>query len=292
MRSMTGYGSGSAPVDGGRLVAEVRSVNARFLDLKISLPREHQAAEAEVREAVQGRVERGRVEVAVRREGGGRRRSRLAVDLDLAREHAAAWRTVQRKLGLAGEVDLALLRASASDIVRVVDAPADPAREVPALRRAVKAARAAHDRERRREGAHLRDDMKGRLDAIAALREDCARHAAGLREVLAERLSTRVAALLGAQSPDPARVLQEVVIALERSDFSEEISRLGSHLDAFRALLREKSSIGKRVEFLLQEMLREVNTIGSKANHLPVTQAVLAAKSELEKLREQAANVE
>lgn len=292
MRSMTGFGSASAAVDGGRVVAEVRSVNARFLDLKISLPREHQAIEAEVREAVQAHVERGRVEVAVRREGGERRRGRLVVDLDLAREHAAAWRTVKSRLGLAGEVDLALLRASAGDIVRMVESPADPARDLPALRRALKAALAAHDRDRRREGAHLRADMRSRVEAIAALRAACAREAAGLREVLAGRLTNRVSALLGGQAPDPARLVQEVVIALERGDFSEEITRLGSHLDAFRGLLREKVSIGKRVEFLLQEMLREVNTIGSKANHLPVTQAVLAAKSELEKLREQAANVE
>ncbi|MFM7141810.1 MAG: YicC/YloC family endoribonuclease [Alphaproteobacteria bacterium] len=289
---MTGFGTASVAVSGGRLVAEVRSVNARFLDLKISLPREHAALEGEVREAVQKANERGRVELSVRREGTARRRSRIEVDLDAARAHADAWRKVQRALGLEGGVDLALLRSSGADIVRVVDAPIEPGDEQPALLRVVAKALAAHARERAREGAHLRDDMRKRLDAIDGLRADCLREAGGLRTVLAERLSSRVAALLGGQSPDPARIVQEVAIAIERSDFTEELTRLGSHLDAFRKLLRDTASVGKRIEFLLQEMLREVNTIGSKAGHLPVTEAVLAAKSELEKVREQAANVE
>jgi len=292
VKSMTGFGSAAATVSGGRLVAEVRSVNARFLDLKISLPREHASVEGEVRESVQAAIERGRVEVSVRREGAAKRRSRVEVDLDLARAHAEAWRKVQQALGLSGGVDLALLRASGSEIVRVVDAPVDPADEQPALRRAVSKALVAHARDRAREGAHLRDDMRKRLDAIDGLRSDCMREAGRLRGHLAERLTNRVAALLGGQAPDPARIVQEVAIALERSDFTEELTRLGSHVDAFRKLLREAAPVGKRIEFLLQEMLREVNTIGSKAGHLPVTQAVLAAKGELEKLREQAANVE
>jgi len=292
VKSMTGFGTAASAAAGARIVAEVRSVNARFLDLKISLPREHVALEGEVREAVQNAIERGRVEVSVRREGSARRRSRVEADLDLARAHAEAWRKVQRALGLRGDVDLALLRASGPDIVRVTEAPSDPADEQPALRRALARAIAAHGRERAREGAHLREDMSRRLDAIDGLRSDCLREAGELRGVLAERLTTRVAALLGGQAPDPARIVQEVAIAIERSDFTEELTRLGSHVAAFRKLLRESVAVGKRIEFLLQEMLREVNTIGSKAAHLPVTEAVLAAKSELEKLREQAANVE
>jgi len=292
LKSMTGFGTATAAVSGGRMVAEVRSVNARFLDLKISLPREHAVVEGQVRESVQAAIERGRVEVSVRREGTARRRSRVEVDLDLARAHAEGWRKVQQALGLSGGVDLALLRASGSDIVRVVEAPVDPGDEQPALSRAVAKALAAHAKDRAREGGHLRDDMRKRLDAIDGLRADCLREAGGLRGHLAERLTTRVATLLGGQAPDPSRIVQEVAIALDRSDFTEELTRLGSHVDAFRKLLRESEPVGKRIEFLLQEMLREVNTIGSKAGHLPVTQAVLAAKGELEKLREQAANVE
>ena len=250
MKSMTGFGAASAPIEGGRMVVEVRSVNARFLDLKISLPREHQAVEGEVREATQGAIERGRVEVSVRREGPVRRRPKVEIDLELARAHAEAWRKVKKALDLDGDVDLGLLRGSSGDIVRIVDAPVDPSDEQPGLRRAL------------------------------------------AKALVAERLAARITSILGGQAPDPVRIVQEVAIAIERSDFTEEITRLASHVDAFRKLLRETAPAGKRIEFLLQEMLREVNTIGSKAGHLPVTQAVLAAKSELEKLREQAANVE
>ena len=292
MKSMTGFGAASAPIEGGRMVVEVRSVNARFLDLTISLPREHQAVEGEVREATQGAIERGRVEVSVRREGPVRRRPKVEIDLELARAHAEAWRKVKKALDLDGDVDLGLLRGSSGDIVRIVDAPVDPSDEQPGLRRALAKALVAHAKDRSREGSHLRDDMKKRLDTLDSLRADCVREAGEMRGILAERLAARITSILGGQAPDPVRIVQEVAIAIERSDFTEEITRLASHVDAFRKLLRETAPAGKRIEFLLQEMLREVNTIGSKAGHLPVTQAVLAAKSELEKLREQAANVE
>ncbi|HZR83090.1 MAG TPA: YicC/YloC family endoribonuclease [Candidatus Binatia bacterium] len=292
MKSMTGFGAGAVAVADGRIVVEVRSVNARFLDLKLALPREYQAAEGEFREMLQAAIERGRVDVSVRREAGKRGRPKLEVDLDLARAHADAWRSVQRALGLGGNVDLLLLRASAGDIVRAVEPGADPARDLPALRRALKRALEAHVRDRAREGAHLKADMERRLRALDGVRRECERHGGDMREILTERLTNRIAGLLGSAAPDPGRILQEVVIALERSDFSEELTRLASHVQAFRRLLRERSAVGKRIEFLLQEMLREVNTVGSKANHLAVTEAVLVAKGELEKLREQAANVE
>jgi uncharacterized protein (TIGR00255 family) len=113
-----------------------------------------------------------------------------------------------------------------------------------------------------------------------------------MKPILATRLQTRVAELMGDRAPDPDRLVQEVAIALDRSDVSEELTRLESHLAALGGLLQAKGDVGKRIEFLLQELLREVNTIGSKANHLPLTQAVLEAKGEIEKLKEQVANVE
>jgi uncharacterized protein (TIGR00255 family) len=292
MRSMTGYGSASAVVSGGRLVAEIRSVNARFLDLKLVVPREYVEAEADLRELVQGAVERGRVDLVVRREGGARRSPKMEVDVELARAYVEAWKRVQRSLGLAGQIDVGFLRGAAGDVVRRVEAAADPASERPALKRAVKGALAAHKRDREREGKTLAADMAARLKALDVVRRECTRQAEAMRGVLARRLTDRVSALLGGSGPDPARIVQEVALAVDRSDFSEELTRLGSHIAALRALLGDRGPVGKRVEFLLQEMLREVNTIGSKANQLEVTQAVLRGKSELEKLREQAANVE
>ncbi|HEY8517863.1 MAG TPA: YicC/YloC family endoribonuclease [Candidatus Binatia bacterium] len=289
---MTGYGTAAVEVGGGRLVAEIRSVNSRFLELRISVPREHQASEAELREVVQRKIERGRVDLVVRREGAARPVHRIEPDLELARATVAAWRRIKTELKLPGEIDLALLRASAGDLLRPVQSQPDAAMELPALRRVVEQALRQHTREREREGANLLRDMRLRWKNLTALHRECARLAREMKPILTERLTSRVKALLGEQGLDDARVLQEVALAVDRSEVSEELTRLGSHLDALAALLREKNAVGKRVEFLIQEMVREVNTIGSKANHLPMTQAVLAAKSELEKLREQAANVE
>jgi len=292
VKSMTGFGTAAVAVPGGRLVAEVRSVNARFLELRIALPREHQGAEAELREAVQQTVERGRVDIAVRREGTLRSNVMVEPDLDLARATVAAWRRLKKELKLPGEIDLALLRSSGGELLRSVQVQPDAEKELPALRRAVAQALAQHTRERQREGNNLAKDMKERWKNLGQLQRECARLAREMKPMLTERLTARVTALLGDQGVDQGRVLQEVALAVDRSEINEELTRLASHLDALAALLRENASIGKRLEFLIQEMVREVNTIGSKANHLPMTQAVLAAKSELEKLREQTANVE
>jgi uncharacterized protein (TIGR00255 family) len=289
---MTGFGTAAVAVPGGRLVAEVRSVNARFLELRIALPREHQAAEAELRESVQQSVERGRVDITVRREGTLRSNVHVEPDLELAQATVAAWRRLKKELKLPGEVDLALLRSSGGDLLRSVQVQPDAEKELPALRRAVAQAMAQHTRERQREGANLAKDMKERWKNLTQLHKDCTRLAREMKPMLTERLTARVTALLGDQGVDEGRVLQEVALAVDRSEITEELTRLASHLDALASLLRESASIGKRLEFLIQEMVREVNTIGSKANHLPMTQAVLAAKSELEKLREQTANIE
>lgn len=293
MNSMTGFGTAAVAVPGGRLVAEVRSVNARFLELRINLPREHQAAESELRELVQKTLERGRVDVVVRREGSARISVRVEPDLELARATVAAWKRIQKELKLPGEVDLALLRASGGELLRSVQGQPDVDKELPLLRRVVSQAVAAHAKDRAREGANLARDMKERWKSLVALHKTFVRLAHEMTPMLTERLTARVTALIGDQGGvDEGRVLQEVALAVERSAINEELARLGSHLDALAGLLKDKAAIGKRLEFLIQELVREVNTIGSKANHLPMTQAVLAAKSEIEKLREQTANVE
>lgn len=292
MKSMTGFGGAQAAVQGGRVNVEVRSVNSRFLELRIGLPREQQALEAELRKIVQAEIQRGRVEVNVRREGRAAKRTRVEVDLRLAREVAAAWRRVGRELRLAGDLDLAFLRSAGGDIVRAVEEVPDPARDARAIRTALRRALQAHGKEREREGGHLERDMRKRLKALLRLRQRAERLSAGLRKVLAEKLNSRIADLMGDEAPEPARLVQEVALAVDRGDVSEELARLESHLAALGDLLGAKDPVGKRIEFLLQEILREVNTIGSKANHLPLTEAVLEAKGEIEKLREQVANVE
>lgn len=292
MRSMTGFGRARVAVSGGHLTAEVRSINSRFLEVKLSLPREHQGLEAELRKLVGQGLDRGRVDIAIRREVTDRRRRAVEVDIELAREVRRGFARVARDLKIPATVDLALLRQAAPDIVRLSERAVSPKGEEASVRKVLEAALRAHDRERRREGTHLARDMRGRLDALERLRREMKRIAAAMGPVLRERLEKRLVKILGKNAPEPDRLVQEVAVALDKSDVAEEMTRLEAHLQAFRALLRDAQPVGKRIEFLLQEILREVNTTGSKANHLPLTQCVLEAKAELEKLREQAANVE
>lgn len=292
MKSMTGFGAAQETVPGGRVTVEVRSVNSRFLELRIGLPREHQGLEADLRKLVQSGIERGRVEVSVRREGRAGRKAKVEADLKLAREIAGAWRRVAKDLRIPGEMDISFLRAAAGDIVRTVEEAPEPAKDAKAIRAALKKALGAHDRERVREGAHLEKDMRKRLKALQRLHARAAKLAAGMRKVLTEKLNGRIADLMGDQAPEPARIVQEVALAVDRGDVSEELARLESHLTALSDHLASKGPVGKKIEFLLQEILREVNTVGSKANHLPLTETVLEAKGEIEKLREQVANVE
>lgn len=292
MKSMTGFGTGSATLPGGRIVVEIKSVNARFLELKLTLPRSQQALEPELRGLAQSRITRGRVDLTIRREGVERRQVRLEPDIDLARATVRAWRKLQRELELPGEVDLALLRDSRLELLRLVEEGGDPEEEARATRRAVSRALDVHERERRREGRHLQRDMRQRTRRLENLRAACATRAKELKGLVRERLLSRVQSIEGIGTIDPQRIVQEVALVVERGDVSEELTRLESHLSALSSLLAESEPAGKRIEFLLQEVLREFNTIGSKANHLPITEAVLAAKGELEKLREQAANIE
>ena len=292
MRSMTGYGAGAADASSARLAVEMRSVNQRFLDVKVSLPREYASLEREIRDRVRTVAERGRVEVAVSRTPvTGRRRYRVGARLELARAYVAAARDLQRSLRLTGDVTLAeVLRLP--DLFEVSERGPDTAGEVPALRRALTAALRAFDAERRREGGHLQRDMRARTARLRTLTKRIRRRLPEALKVLKHQVEDRLARLLGAAELDRGRVAQEVAVLAERSDVTEELVRLEGHLAALAAALGERGSLGKRIEFLLQEIHRELNTTGSKAGDRHIVDLVLAAKGEVEKLREQVQNVE
>jgi uncharacterized protein (TIGR00255 family) len=288
---MTGYGAASADAPGARVMVEVRGVNQRFLDVKVSVPREYAAVEAEIRERVRAIVRRGRVEVSVGRAPlAGARRYRVAVRRELARAYVEAARDLGRTLGLDGTVTVAeVLRLP--DLFEVSEPPPDLRAEVPALRRALLAALRVFDRERRREGRHLQRDMQARTAAVrraaARMRALAPRVTAQLRRQVEERL----AGLLHGQL-DAARLTHEVALLAERGDVTEELVRLDGHLQALAAALRAAGPVGKRIDFLLQEIHRELATAGAKAQDLAIGTLVLEARAEVEKLREQVQNVE
>ncbi len=292
MRSMTGYGVGSAGTATVRVTVEIRGVNQRYLDVRLVTPREYAPWERQLRERVQAVAQRGRVEVSVVRTAlAGRRPYRVGVRTELARAYVEAARTLRRQLGLGGEVALAdVLRLP--DLFEVSEEPPEVKRELPAVKQALARALTTFDAERRREGRNLARDMQRRAVTLkrttAAMRRRLPEVLAAIRRQVEERLVR----LVGGSELDASRVAHEVAMLAERSDVTEELVRLESHLSVLAATLAAPGPIGKRVEFLLQEIQRELNTTGAKAGDTQVTDLVLGAKSEVEKLREQVQNVE
>ncbi len=294
MKSMTGFGAGSARLasgkPGGAVSVEIRSVNQRFLDLKLSLPKEYGAFEAELRKTVQESAARGRLEIYVSRSLPGADRTRLEIDEEAARGYVEEWRRIKRKLRLPGEVDLSFLKGL-SELYRPREADDSAASELAAVRRALAAALAELDRSRLREGKHLESDMRARIRTIEALADGMAERAAAGFEETRRRIAERMRELLNGHA-DESRILQEAAFQAEKSDVTEEIVRLRSHLAGLGDLCEAAEPIGKKLEFLLQEVGREVNTIASKSSDLGLTQLAVDAKSEVEKIREQVQNVE
>jgi uncharacterized protein (TIGR00255 family) len=293
---MTGYGRGVADHDGRRAVVEIRSVNHRFLDLKIRGSSLEPALEELIKAGVREVCTRGSVTVSVRieRRGGG---APMTIDTDAAvRMHAELTRLAER-LGLSQPVTLELLCQQPGVLV-AVDEEADSARIAECVKAAVAAALETLMRMRETEGALLCSDISERLGRIGAITELIAAEAKDASGDLHQRLGERVDRLLEGRGAELTadRLAQEVALIADRVDVTEELVRLRGHVEHLRALMDEssskKSAVGRRLDFLVQEMGREINTIGSKAQSSAIAHAVIEAKSELEKIREQVQNIE
>jgi len=296
IRSMTGYGRAEGRHKGTPITVEVRSVNHRHSEVMAKLPRALQAHEDRVRDLVQGQVARGRVDVTVNFSGERDPGRGIVLDRALARRYHALLKELQRELGLKGSPE-AILLASFRDVIR----PAELAAEEPGAVRAVELvlgrALKALDQMRRHEGRTLERDLLARLQEVEGRLRTIRQRLPAIVDERAARLQERVKRLLegagaGRDSVDQSRLAQEVALLADRSDVSEELTRLDSHLNQFRAFLRKTEPVGRSLDFLLQEMNREINTIGSKVGDTVVTQEVVAVKAELEKIREQVQNVE
>jgi len=297
MRSMTGYGQVRIERGGVRVSAEVRSVNQRFLEIKLNLPRGWGETEAELRKQVGAVVNRGRVEVAIRalsnpRAGGG-----LLVNERLARNYVKELRGLQKLLHLDGELGVEVL-LQRPEIFQLSEAEPDIAAEVSLGRKALAQALKALDRERAREGNALAKDMTARLGRIAAAVRQIGHLAEQSRLAITTLFQKRVRDLvsnLGMEEMrllDEKRLYEEAASAAQRADISEELTRLSAHVEALSALFKRSEPIGKEIEFWLQEVGREVNTIGSKSQNVALSRLAVGIKGELEKMREQVQNLE
>jgi len=288
---MTGFGAGRGEAGGEAISVELRSVNGKFCEVKPRLPRELSALEPELVKTIKARVSRGVIEAFVRRETGDARGSLPRADLALAAAYAKAFRELKDSLGLAGEPTVQDLVVLEGVISLGEDAP-DQEGVSSALQAALAAGIEALDQMRRREGEALAKDLFARLDAIEKGAREVARLAPDQVNAVRERLSTRIAELTRGVPLDSARLAQEVALFADRTDVSEELTRLASHLAQARGLIASQAPVGRKLEFLVQELNREINTIGSKSQHAGIASTVVELKAELERVREQVQNVE
>ena len=288
---MTGYGKKDGTSQQATVTVEIRSVNHRFLEVAVRVPRSLAQLEDPIRKAVQQRCLRGRVDVSVSVQTAGGSLKTVHIDQVLAKQYHTALKKLQKTLGLRGGVDLSMV-AGFRDIVSLTDEPVDTDHLGKTLLRVLGGALTELEKMRKREGEALTKDLTLHLDAIRDAQSIVAKKAPDLAKIAFDRMKARIETLLQSEVPDPARLQQELAVYADRSDISEELVRLESHMVQFDQQLRSQESVGKTLEFLLQEMGREVNTIGSKANDAEIAALVVRMKAELEKLREQVQNVE
>jgi uncharacterized protein (TIGR00255 family) len=293
IRSMTGYGR--ADVSGPRvsLAVECRSLNHRHLDIVVKLPRALSALELDARRVIQGAVQRGRVEVTVSMAPAeGSAASGLSVDMAQARAYVELARRVGDALRLGGEPHLQWVLERPGVLMREEQEPPSPEDGWPLLHDALTKSLAELCARREAEGAALGDGLRALLATLGGHVAVMAGRAPAALARKQQRLRERVQGLLGAQPLDEGRLATEVAMWAEKSDIAEELERLHVHHGEFGRLLDEGGPVGRTLDFLIQEMHREVNTVGSKADDLELSQAAIAAKSTLEKLREQVQNIE
>ncbi|HSE57620.1 MAG TPA: YicC/YloC family endoribonuclease [Nitrospiraceae bacterium] len=289
---MTGYGRQEAPWKDGTLVVEIRSVNHRFLDIACRIPKSLSSFEEACKEAVQRHCHRGRVDITLAITGARQGRKQITLDRDLAAQYCGALRDLKKQLRLSGRLDINTL-AGVRELVTVSEEVSGPDKALLKLAgRLVETALNELVLMREREGQTLSGAVLGHLDAIEQARSAVAEQAPRLVEAAFSKLKSRVENLLQGPVVDEARLRQEIALLADRSDATEELVRLGSHLQQFRATLAKPGTVGKTLDFLLQEMGREVNTLGSKANDAGIGSTVVQMKTVLEKIREQVQNIE
>lgn len=287
---MTGYGVADGPVGDGRLSIEIRTVNHRHFNAQFRLPSSLQPLEAELRNRVRERVERGHVAVAARWGVEPARPLELEVDLERAMAVMNALTDLKNSLNLHGEIDVGFI-ARHPDVLNVVSTEAAPV-ELAAVATVLDDALDQVAASREREGAELTRDLVSRLEALERALAEVKERAPERLVRERDRLRRAVSELMEGRTLDENRLAQEIALLADRLDVTEETVRLETHVGAFREALASGEAVGRRLTFLGQEMLREVNTIGSKANDGAITQLVIGMKGELEKIREQVENIE
>ncbi len=295
IRSMTGFGRASFQVGDLAFEVEVRSVNHRYLDVRVRLPRLLGSFEAELRARVQSRFARGKLDLVVAHPGGGATPQELEIDLDAARAYLQGAVRLQTQEDVPGELAIGTLLALPG-VARFVEPELAPEALREALVGAVDDALAGLDAARASEGAALERELLGRAEAVARMAESLEGRSGEVQAGVRERLRRRAESLRQETGLlDEARLHQELVLHADRLDVTEEVVRLRSHVEQFRLIVAEGGEgkpVGRRLDFLLQEFSREANTIGSKGSDAAIAHEIVELKTEIERIREQVQNVE
>ncbi len=292
MKSMTGYGTARSQGKDVTIEVSIRAVNGRYLEPRFHLPREFVGFEADLKKTLGQCIRRGTVDIFIsRRVKSVAAKAKMNVNDALAKKYITAYRHLSKELGLPYQVHLEAL-ARLPDIIKIEETFELFAGEESLLKKVFAEACKSCDKERDREGKALRKDLEKlllgldkQIRIISSLREEA-------NGQLQERFEQKVRGRLRGSELDPARVSQEIVIQLEKADINEELSRLTEHIKNYRQLVGSQTTEGKKLDFYTQELLREVNTIGSKSQVAKITHAVVEAKTIIERLREQVQNVQ
>ncbi|HEX3799114.1 MAG TPA: YicC/YloC family endoribonuclease [Verrucomicrobiae bacterium] len=293
MKSMTGYGRGECARDGIKITVELSSVNRKQSEISVVLPRELEVLEAQIRDLINRSIARGRLTARIAIHAGeSRGSSHVRVNIPLAKAYLRELNHLAKDLKLAGPVTIDLI-ARVPGVLQTDEEPADAEDFWPAVEKALQQALTTLLKMREREGAHLAKDLAARIGIMRKSAAQVLKQAPEVQLRYRDQLIQRIKNA-GVETPgvEDERLLKEVVYFADRSDISEELTRLQSHFQQFDDCLNSKEPVGRTLDFLAQEMNREINTIGSKANDSVISRAVVTLKAELEKFREQAQNVE
>ena len=291
LKSMTGYGRGEGSWLGGKCTVEIKTVNHRYCEVLLRLPRQFAFLEERIRGLVQSRVARGRVEVFLTVETSGGSERAVKVDKDLAFAYYKAMKELQESLGIEGKIKVKHL-ISLPGVLACGEPEDEPDTLWPPVKEALEEALDNLVKMRCVEGERLARDIAGRLEKVSRLNSLVRDRAPLVLDEYREKLKQRAEKLLDEGTYDPARLEAEAVFFAERSNITEETVRLESHLKQAESCLEAEEPVGRKLDFLLQEMNREANTIASKAADAEISRLVVEIKSELEKVREQVQNIE
>ena len=291
LKSMTGYGSAESVFKDGRIAIEVKSVNHRYIDISCRIPKSLPGWEGQARNVISERFSRGRFDVFVQLDSNREKVPEFQLNIPLAQQYFSILKELRDELDLSGEIDVDML-TRVKDIITVKEVESDLEGEEQAFLEALNTALDSLERMRVAEGEVLYGDLFAKLNNIERFVHDIRDRSPQVLIDYKEKLEKRVKELSSVVEFDIQRLNQEIAFLAERSDITEELVRIGSHIKQFATMMKMNEPVGRKLDFLLQEINREINTIASKANDAEISQKVVEVKTELEKIKEQAHNIE